>query len=64
MGLYIINVSRPMDCPYGDYKPDVCVCLCVSYTGYEMTLMFTLSAQSAPVLSCAISFDGQLLVSG
>ncbi|KAI7808405.1 WD repeat, SAM and U-box domain-containing protein 1-like isoform X2 [Triplophysa rosa] len=32
--------------------------------GYVMTLTFTLSAQSAPVLSCAISFDGQLLVSG
>ncbi|XP_051998028.1 WD repeat, SAM and U-box domain-containing protein 1-like [Xyrauchen texanus] len=32
--------------------------------GYKMSLMFTLSAQSAPVLSCAFSFDGQLLVSG
>ncbi|XP_065108455.1 WD repeat, SAM and U-box domain-containing protein 1-like isoform X1 [Paramisgurnus dabryanus] len=35
-----------------------------SAAGYEMTLMFTLSAQSAPILSCAVSFDGQLLISG
>ncbi|KAF4108714.1 hypothetical protein G5714_009787 [Onychostoma macrolepis] len=32
--------------------------------GYEMSLLYTLSAQSAPVLCCAFSFDGQLLVSG
>ncbi|XP_051760723.1 WD repeat, SAM and U-box domain-containing protein 1-like [Ctenopharyngodon idella] len=33
-------------------------------TGYEMSLLYNLTAQSAPVLSCAFSFDGQLLVSG
>ncbi|RXN37774.1 WD SAM and U-box domain-containing 1 isoform X3 [Labeo rohita] len=32
--------------------------------GYEMLLLYTLTAQSAPVLCCALSFDGQLLVSG
>ncbi|KAL1267386.1 hypothetical protein QQF64_032749 [Cirrhinus molitorella] len=32
--------------------------------GYEMMLLYTLSAQSAPVLCCAFSFDGQLLISG
>ncbi|XP_067301234.1 WD repeat, SAM and U-box domain-containing protein 1-like isoform X2 [Pseudorasbora parva] len=32
--------------------------------GYGMSLLHTLSAHSAPVLCCAFSFDGQLLVSG
>ncbi|XP_056322059.1 WD repeat, SAM and U-box domain-containing protein 1-like [Danio aesculapii] len=32
--------------------------------GCEMSMLFSLSAQSAPVLACAFSFDGQLLVSG
>ncbi|XP_073320854.1 WD repeat, SAM and U-box domain-containing protein 1 isoform X1 [Pagrus major] len=31
---------------------------------YKMQLLHTLTGQSAPVLSCAYSFDGQLLVSG
>ncbi|XP_026175589.1 WD repeat, SAM and U-box domain-containing protein 1 [Mastacembelus armatus] len=31
---------------------------------YKMQLLHTLTAQSAPVLSCAYSSDGQLLVSG
>ncbi|KAL7406825.1 hypothetical protein ABVT39_027038 [Epinephelus coioides] len=32
--------------------------------GYKMQLLHTLTGQSAPVLSCAYSSDGQLLVSG
>ncbi|XP_053722387.1 WD repeat, SAM and U-box domain-containing protein 1 isoform X2 [Synchiropus splendidus] len=32
--------------------------------GYKMQLLRKLTSQSAPVLSCAYSFDGQLLVSG
>ncbi|KAM3877494.1 WD repeat, SAM and U-box domain-containing protein 1 [Diretmus argenteus] len=32
--------------------------------GYKMQLLHTLKGQSAPVLSCAFSSDGQLLVSG
>ncbi|XP_068435523.1 WD repeat, SAM and U-box domain-containing protein 1 isoform X3 [Clinocottus analis] len=32
--------------------------------GYKMQLLHTLTGQAAPVLSCAFSSDGQLLVSG
>ncbi|XP_034534893.1 WD repeat, SAM and U-box domain-containing protein 1 isoform X2 [Notolabrus celidotus] len=32
--------------------------------GYKMQLLHTLTGQTAPVLSCAFSSDGQLLVSG
>nr|XP_033802145.1 WD repeat, SAM and U-box domain-containing protein 1 [Geotrypetes seraphini]XP_033802146.1 WD repeat, SAM and U-box domain-containing protein 1 [Geotrypetes seraphini]XP_033802147.1 WD repeat, SAM and U-box domain-containing protein 1 [Geotrypetes seraphini] len=33
-------------------------------TGFEMKFKCTLSGHSAPVLSCAFSYDGQVLVSG
>ncbi|XP_029981141.1 WD repeat, SAM and U-box domain-containing protein 1 isoform X2 [Sphaeramia orbicularis] len=35
-----------------------------SYGAYKMQLLHTLTGQSAPVLSCSYSSDGQLLVSG
>ncbi|CAJ1049511.1 WD repeat%2C SAM and U-box domain-containing protein 1 isoform X2 [Xyrichtys novacula] len=35
-----------------------------NFGGYKMHLLHTLTGQSAPVLSCAYSSDGQLLVSG
>ncbi|XP_073726910.1 WD repeat, SAM and U-box domain-containing protein 1 [Misgurnus anguillicaudatus] len=37
---------------------------CVSSAGVKMQLVHTLTGQSAPVLSCAYSADGQMLVSG
>uniref|UniRef100_A0A8C5CSX6 WD repeat, SAM and U-box domain-containing protein 1 n=1 Tax=Gadus morhua TaxID=8049 RepID=A0A8C5CSX6_GADMO len=37
---------------------------CVSVLGWEVKLLHTLRGQSAPVLSCSYSSDGQLLASG
>lgn len=45
------------------FNSALCVCVCWP-SACVMKLLHTLTSQSAPVLSCAFSSDGELVVSG
>lgn len=42
----------------------ICNNLLFVFLGVELKYKYTLSGHSAPVLACAFSYDGQMLVSG